>query len=109
MFFNIDIIYLSTALTHFSSKNCETFPKHKPSPMDKTYEDLAQKVYAESSRNDESRSANYEFPDDVPIESSEEKRTAVEKQLKYQRLELKYIICILHEVIECIITALIGR
>ncbi|XP_071841600.1 AMP deaminase 2-like isoform X1 [Apostichopus japonicus] len=72
------------ALTHFSSKNCETFPKHKPSPMDKTYEDLAQKVYAESSRNDESRSANYEFPDDVPIESSEEKRTAVEKQLKYQ-------------------------
>lgn len=56
--------------------------------MDKTYEDLAQKVYAESSRNDESRSANYEFPDDVPIESSQEKKSAVEKQLKYQRYVL---------------------
>ncbi|KAJ8035153.1 AMP deaminase 2 [Holothuria leucospilota] len=72
------------ASSHFTSLQCESFPKHKPSPMDKTYEDLAQKVYAESSRNDESRSANYEFPDDVPIESSQEKKTAVEKQLKYQ-------------------------
>ena len=52
--------------------------------MDKTYEELAKTVFR-NSRYDESRCPNYEFPDEIPIENMQEKKTAVDKQISYAR------------------------
>ncbi|XP_030833470.1 AMP deaminase 2 isoform X1 [Strongylocentrotus purpuratus] len=69
-------------VTPFSPSRTPRFPKHKPSPMDSTYADLAQQVLKDS-RTDESRCANYEFPDEIPIENIEEKNTRVQKVVSY--------------------------
>ncbi|XP_030833471.1 AMP deaminase 2 isoform X2 [Strongylocentrotus purpuratus] len=71
-------------VTPFSPSRTPRFPKHKPSPMDSTYADLAQQVLKDS-RTDESRCANYEFPDEIPIENIEEKNTRVQKVVSYAR------------------------
>ncbi|XP_072166234.1 AMP deaminase 2-like [Diadema setosum] len=68
----------------FSPSRTPRFPKHKPSPMDSTYADLAQQVLRES-RADESRCANYEFPEAIPIENIEEKNSRVQKVVSYAR------------------------
>ena len=52
--------------------------------MDSTYADLAQQVLRES-RTDESRCANYEFPEEIPIENLEEKNSRVQKVVSYAR------------------------
>ncbi|XP_041470686.1 AMP deaminase 2-like isoform X3 [Lytechinus variegatus] len=75
-------------VTPFSPSRTPRFPKHKPSPMDSTYADLAQQVLKES-RTDESRSANYEFPEEIPIENIEEKNTRVQKVVSYARSHSK--------------------
>ncbi|XP_071807049.1 AMP deaminase 2-like isoform X2 [Asterias amurensis] len=64
------------------TRSVKPFPKHTPSKMDKTYEELAKTVFR-NSRYDESRCPNYEFPDEIPIENMQEKKTAVEKQISY--------------------------
>ncbi|XP_038062446.1 AMP deaminase 2-like isoform X2 [Patiria miniata] len=72
-----------TKIAPFSpTRHIQPFPKHKPSNMDKTYEELAKKVFR-NSRYDESRCPNYEFPDEIPIESEQEKKKGVEKQISY--------------------------
>ncbi|XP_072049506.1 AMP deaminase 2-like isoform X2 [Amphiura filiformis] len=66
----------------FSPTMSRSFPKHKPTPQDKEYEEIAKQLYKASTTAGQSRCADYEFPE-VPIEQFQQKRTAVERQLHY--------------------------
>ncbi|XP_022107456.1 AMP deaminase 2-like isoform X2 [Acanthaster planci] len=80
-----------TKIAPFSpTRHIKPFPKHTPTTMDETYAELAKKVFR-NSRYDESRCPNYEFPDEIPIESEQEKKKGVEKQISYARTRSRTI------------------
>ncbi|XP_077985040.1 AMP deaminase 2-like isoform X2 [Glandiceps talaboti] len=78
------IEFSSTPPAAFSPKPC-TFPKHIPTPMDEKYEEIAKSIYESSRSEAASRAANYEFPEEIPIEKSQETRNALERQLSQNR------------------------
>ncbi|XP_002735956.1 AMP deaminase 2 [Saccoglossus kowalevskii] len=57
------------------------FPKHVPSPMDDKYEEIAKNLFRQSRAESESRTAQYEFPDQLPIEKEQETKVALQRQI----------------------------
>ncbi|XP_071959128.1 AMP deaminase 2-like isoform X2 [Antedon mediterranea] len=72
----------------FSPSRKGTFRKHQPTSKDHEYAEIARQVF-EKSRADESRCADYEFPEEIPIENEQEIKTAVQRQLNYASATVK--------------------
>ncbi|XP_033118747.1 AMP deaminase 2-like isoform X3 [Anneissia japonica] len=77
-----------TSPSTFSPSRKGTFLKKQHTLKDQEYAEIARQVF-ENSRVEESRCANYEFPEEIPIENQQEIKTAVQRHLNYASATVK--------------------